>query len=135
MPKLTLAAIFQFLGRSGAFGSQRLCPREHQCESSGQYRLKYIKLHIPVELSRRAQKLQIKLTRLALRALLGSNKNGVVVLVSSMAGYSKHYSAPLYSATKHAVVGFARSMGAAEQVQGVKVVCICPGYVDLTHRN
>lgn len=64
-----------------------------------------------------------------MRALLGRNKKGVVALVSSMAGYSKHYSAPLYSATKHAIVGFARSMGDAEQVQGVKVVCICPGYV------
>lgn len=68
-----------------------------------------------------------------MRALLGRNKKGVVALVSSIAGYSKHYSAPLYSATKHAVVGFARSMGDAEQVQGVKVVCVCPGYVGLTH--
>lgn len=72
----------------------------------------------------------IKFTRLALRALLGKEKKGVVVLISSIAGYSKHYASPIYVATKHAVVGFTRSMGSAEQLQGVKVVCVCPGIVN-----
>lgn len=64
-----------------------------------------------------------------MRALLGRDKKGVVAIVASMAGYTKHYAAPLYSATKHALVGFTRSMGDAEQLQGLKVVAICPGYV------
>lgn len=64
-----------------------------------------------------------------MRALLGRDKKGAVVLVSSIAGYTKHYPAPIYCATKHAVVGFSRSMAEAEELQGVKVVCICPGYV------
>jgi NAD(P)-dependent dehydrogenase (short-subunit alcohol dehydrogenase family) len=72
---------------------------------------------------------QIKLTRLAMRALLGRDKTGVVALIASMAGYTKHYSSPLYAATKHALVGFTRSMGDSELLQGVKVVAICPGYV------
>ncbi|RSL87749.1 hypothetical protein CEP52_015431 [Fusarium oligoseptatum] len=72
---------------------------------------------------------QIKLTRLAIRALLGKNKQGVVVIVGSIAGYSKQYPAPIYSATKHAVVGFTRSLGSAQDLQGVKVVCVCPGIV------
>lgn len=55
------------------------------------------------------------------------------MLVSSIAGYSKHYPAPIYCATKHAVVGFARSMAEAEKLQGVKVVCVCPGYVFPAH--
>ncbi|KAH7161081.1 hypothetical protein EDB81DRAFT_924426 [Dactylonectria macrodidyma] len=71
----------------------------------------------------------IKLTRLAIRALLGKDKRGVVVLVASIAGYSKQYPAPIYSATKHAVVGFTRSLGDAQQLQGVKVVAVCPGIV------
>ncbi|ETS87772.1 hypothetical protein PFICI_01600 [Pestalotiopsis fici W106-1] len=71
----------------------------------------------------------IKLTRLAIRAFLGRNKQGVVAIVGSIAGYSKQYAGPIYSATKHAVVGFTRSLGSAQELQGVKVVCICPGIV------
>ncbi|KAH6697418.1 hypothetical protein F5X68DRAFT_186337 [Plectosphaerella plurivora] len=71
----------------------------------------------------------IKLTRLAIRALLGKEKHGVVVLIASIAGYSKQYPGPIYSATKHAVVGFTRSLGPAQEVQGVKVVSVCPGIV------
>ncbi|KAJ3547734.1 hypothetical protein NM208_g1357 [Fusarium decemcellulare] len=71
----------------------------------------------------------IKFTRLAIRALLGKKKQGVIALVSSIAGYSKQYTAPIYSATRHAVVGFVRSMGDAQQLQGAKVVAICPGIV------
>jgi NAD(P)-dependent dehydrogenase (short-subunit alcohol dehydrogenase family) len=69
----------------------------------------------------------IKMTRLAMRALLGANKKGVVCLVSSGAGLSGFYLASLYCASKAAVVGFAKSMGMADQEEGVKVVCICPG--------
>lgn len=71
--------------------------------------------------------MKIKLTRLAMRALLGKDKQGVVAIVASIAGYSKQYPAPIYSATKHAMVGFTRSLGDAQQVQGVKVVAVCPG--------
>lgn len=63
-----------------------------------------------------------------MRALLGKEKKGVVLLVASIAGYSKQFPAPIYSASKHAVVGFVRSMGDAQALQGVKVVAICPGY-------
>jgi len=69
---------------------------------------------------------QIKLTRLAIHALLNKSKPAVVALVASIAGKSKQYPAPLYSATKHAVVGFARSLGDTETLQGVKVVAISP---------
>ena len=62
-----------------------------------------------------------------MRAVLGKNKKGAVAIVASIAGYSKQYPAPIYSASKHAVVGFTRSMGDAETLQGLKVVAICPG--------
>ncbi|KAJ5559799.1 NAD(P)-binding protein [Penicillium frequentans] len=69
----------------------------------------------------------IKLTRIATRALLGRNKKGVVLIMASMTGYTGHFSAPLYSATKHALVGFVRSMVDLDRHEGVKVVAICPG--------
>ncbi|THY56433.1 hypothetical protein D6C97_05104 [Aureobasidium pullulans] len=72
----------------------------------------------------------LKLTRLATRALLGAKKSGVVDLVSSTVGLSWSYPAALYCATKHALIGFTRSMAPAESLNRVRVVCLCPGIVD-----
>lgn len=71
----------------------------------------------------------MKLTRLAIRALLGAEKQGVVVLVASTAGIRANYLACLYSASKHGVVGFAKSMGQADTEEGVRVSCVLPGLV------
>ena len=71
----------------------------------------------------------IKLTRLAIRAFAGRNRKGVVCPIASQAGITGFYLTPLYCATKHAVVGFVRSMGPAEPLEGVKVVTVCPGAV------
>ena len=71
----------------------------------------------------------VKLTRLAMRALAGAEKQGVVALLSSSAGIRGNYLASLYATSKHAVVGFAKSMGQADVEEGVKVVCILPGFV------
>ncbi|KAI9740331.1 MAG: hypothetical protein M1834_004910 [Cirrosporium novae-zelandiae] len=71
----------------------------------------------------------IKLTRIAMKALLSKSKKGVVAIMSSIAGYTGIYATPLYSATKHALVGFTRSMADADAVEGIKVVAICPGIV------
>ncbi|GKZ36635.1 hypothetical protein AbraIFM66950_007810 [Aspergillus brasiliensis] len=71
----------------------------------------------------------IKLTRLAIRALLGKDKKGVVCLVSSIAGISASIRSPLYCAAKHAIWGFVKSMAPLDQLEGVKVTSICPGIV------
>ena len=71
----------------------------------------------------------MKLTRIAMRSLLGANKPGVVVIVASGAGITGEYRAALYCASKHAVVGFTKSMAQADEDENVKVVCICPGIV------
>lgn len=71
----------------------------------------------------------IKLTRIAMRSLLSVDKPGVVLLVSSGAGIVGTYAAALYCATKHAVVGFAKSMAQADVDENVKVCCILPGMV------
>ncbi|OJZ90205.1 hypothetical protein ASPFODRAFT_28726 [Aspergillus luchuensis CBS 106.47] len=71
----------------------------------------------------------IKLTRLAIRALLGKDKKGVVCLVSSIAGINASIRSPLYCASKHAIWGFVKSMAMLDQLEGVKVTSICPGVV------
>jgi NAD(P)-dependent dehydrogenase (short-subunit alcohol dehydrogenase family) len=71
----------------------------------------------------------IKLTRLAMKALAGAEKQGVVVLVASTAGIRGNYLASLYCASKHAIVGFAKSMGQADIDEGVRINCILPGMV------
>ncbi|KAF2096902.1 NAD(P)-binding protein [Rhizodiscina lignyota] len=71
----------------------------------------------------------IKLTRLAIRALASANKKGVVCLVSSSAGIRGNYMIPVYVATKHGVVGFAKSLSKADKDEGVKIVCVMPGTV------
>ena len=74
----------------------------------------------------------IKLTRLAMRALAGKNKKGVVkgvvCCISSIAGLNGYYAAALYCASKHAIVGIVRSLGMADVEESVKIVGICPGY-------
>ena len=69
----------------------------------------------------------IKLTRIALRSLLSGNKKGVVCLLSSQAGLTGIYLTALYCASKHALIGFAKSMALADHDEGVKIVCVCPG--------
>lgn len=71
----------------------------------------------------------IKLTRIAMRAFLSVRKTGVVLILGSMAGYQGSFSASLYSATKHAITGFTRSMTDLDQLESIKVVTICPGIV------
>ena len=71
----------------------------------------------------------IKLTRIAMRSALGADKPAVVLIVASGAGITGQYGAALYCATKHAVVGFTKSMGQADNDENIKIVCILPGMV------
>ncbi|KAK3710701.1 hypothetical protein LTR37_010120 [Vermiconidia calcicola] len=87
-------------------------------ETSGSYKTMRINVDHP-----------IKFTRLAMRALAGAEKQGVVVLVASTAGIRANYLACLYTASKHAMVGFAKAMGQADIDEGVRVNAILPGLV------
>lgn len=71
----------------------------------------------------------IKLTRIAMRSSLKANKPGVVLIVASGAGVTGFYGSPLYCATKHAVVGFTKSMAQADKDENIKIVSVCPGIV------
>jgi NAD(P)-dependent dehydrogenase (short-subunit alcohol dehydrogenase family) len=79
------------------------------------------------------------------RRILGVNVDGVVfgvqalaprlrpgsafVVTASLAGLIPMESDPLYSLTKHAVVGFARAMAPLLEPRGIRINLVCPGIV------
>ena len=69
----------------------------------------------------------MKLSRIAIKALLRKQKKGVILIVSSLAGYQGTFAAPLYCASKHAVIGFVRSMAMLDDLEGIKIVAVAPG--------
>jgi 3-oxoacyl-[acyl-carrier protein] reductase len=57
-------------------------------------------------------------------------KSGVVVNVASLAGKNAIAGGTAYVASKHAVLGFSRSLLLEVRKDGVRVLAICPGSVD-----
>ncbi|MCX2950213.1 SDR family oxidoreductase [Lentzea sp. NEAU-D7] len=55
---------------------------------------------------------------------------GKVVITASLAGITPMPSDPLYTLTKHAVVGYARAAGKALAGDNITVSALCPGFVD-----
>mgnify|MGYP003949246791 CR=1 FL=1 len=55
---------------------------------------------------------------------------GGVTVTASVAAFGSLPIDPLYSATKHALVGFVRSIATANAHSGVRINAICPGVVD-----
>lgn len=57
-------------------------------------------------------------------------QGGMIVNIASALGLDVHFTLPIYSASKHAVVGYTRSMADEkfENKFGVKFVTICPGF-------
>jgi NAD(P)-dependent dehydrogenase (short-subunit alcohol dehydrogenase family) len=55
-------------------------------------------------------------------------RGGAIVATASLAGLTGMPSDPVYSLTKHAVVGFVRSM--APLLEPVRLNAVCPGYTD-----
>lgn len=67
--------------------------------------------------------------RAALPALTARG-GGAIVVTSSLAGLSPAPFAPVYSASKHAIIGLVRSLAPAAADSGVTINAICPGFVD-----
>lgn len=57
-------------------------------------------------------------------------REGTIVNVASLAGRNGFAGGTAYTASKHAVLGFARSLMLEVRKDGVRVVSVCPGSVD-----
>lgn len=68
-------------------------------------------------------------TRAFLPAMLEAGR-GMIVNVSSLAGRNGVTGGAAYSASKHGVLGFSRSLMLEVRKKGVRVLAICPGSVD-----
>jgi NAD(P)-dependent dehydrogenase (short-subunit alcohol dehydrogenase family) len=87
-----------------------------------------------------------ELTREEYRRVVAVNVDGVVygvrrlaremeagdaiVVTSSLAGLTGVEGDPIYALTKHAVVGFVRSVAPQLAEQGVRINAVCPGFAD-----
>jgi NAD(P)-dependent dehydrogenase (short-subunit alcohol dehydrogenase family) len=87
-----------------------------------------------------------KLTDEAYRRALGANVDGVVfgvrrmanvmepgsaiVATASLAGLMSMAFDPVYALTKHAVVGFVRSVAPQLAERGIRINALCPGFAD-----
>ena len=68
-------------------------------------------------------------SRAALRGMV-AQRSGVILNMSSILGLAGDALLPVYSATKHAILGLTRSMAVAYAAAGIRCVAICPGDVD-----
>jgi NAD(P)-dependent dehydrogenase (short-subunit alcohol dehydrogenase family) len=66
--------------------------------------------------------------REAARAM--AERGGAVVATASLAGVLAFGPDPLYTLTKHAVVGLVRALGRSLEPQGITVNAVCPGIVE-----
>ncbi|XP_068456619.1 15-hydroxyprostaglandin dehydrogenase [NAD(+)]-like [Clinocottus analis] len=62
---------------------------------------------------------------------LNGGRGGFIINTASMAGLGPLPSCPVYTATKHGVIGFTRAMAAASEMSGygVRFNALCPGFV------
>jgi NAD(P)-dependent dehydrogenase (short-subunit alcohol dehydrogenase family) len=87
------------------------------------------------DISAAAFDLQVALNLRATVAVCGAalphlrEQRGLIVNVASILGLHGDPALPVYAATKHAVVGYSRSLGDALRRDGVRVTALCPGYV------
>jgi NAD(P)-dependent dehydrogenase (short-subunit alcohol dehydrogenase family) len=55
---------------------------------------------------------------------------GSIVATASLAGLTGTPVDPVYALTKHAVVGFVRSVAPQLEVRGIRINALCPGFTD-----
>jgi 3-oxoacyl-[acyl-carrier protein] reductase len=69
------------------------------------------------------------MTRAVLPAMR-RRKSGTIVNVASLAGRNGFVGGTAYTASKHAVLGFSRSLMLETRKENIRVITVCPGSVD-----
>jgi NAD(P)-dependent dehydrogenase (short-subunit alcohol dehydrogenase family) len=57
-------------------------------------------------------------------------ERGAIVVTASLAGLTTMFADPIYSGTKHFLVGFVRSVAPQLAERGIRISAVCPGIVD-----
>jgi NAD(P)-dependent dehydrogenase (short-subunit alcohol dehydrogenase family) len=57
-------------------------------------------------------------------------RGSAFVVTASLAGLTAVPSDPIYALTKHAVIGFVRSVAPQLMERGIRINAVCPGFVD-----
>jgi NAD(P)-dependent dehydrogenase (short-subunit alcohol dehydrogenase family) len=57
-------------------------------------------------------------------------KGSTIVVTASLAGLTAIPDDPIYGLTKHAVIGFVRSVAAQLAERGIRIQAVCPGWAD-----
>jgi len=84
-----------------------------------------------IERYRRMMSVNVDGVVFGLKALLPTLEPGAAIVVTaSLAGITPYAVDPLYSMSKHAVVGLVRSLGPTLSERGIKINAICPGGID-----
>lgn len=68
--------------------------------------------------------------RAAVRRMRAQGTGGVIVATASLAGLIAFPPDPVYTLTKHAVVGFVRSIAPTVRADGITAHAVCPGLTD-----
>ncbi len=58
-----------------------------------------------------------------------ANKSGIIINISSLAGKNGFVYGTMYAATKHALMGFTRSLMLEVRESNIRVAAVCPGSV------
>lgn len=69
----------------------------------------------------------VDITRLCLPYL--KEAQGQIVAISSVAGFAPLFGRSVYSASKHAMEGFFRSLASEVKSEGISVLIVCPSFV------
>jgi NAD(P)-dependent dehydrogenase (short-subunit alcohol dehydrogenase family) len=104
---------------------QRVGPVDVACLNAG-----VLTGELEVESYRRAVAVNVDGVVLGVLRLREVMQEGAIVATASLAGLTGMPSDPVYSLTKHAVVGFVRSL--APRLAPVRLNAVCPGYTDTT---
>lgn len=102
---------------------ERIGPVDVACLNAG-----VVTGELTYENYRRAVGVNVDGVVLGVLHLMRVMQEGAIVVTASLAGLTGMPSDPVYSLTKHALVGFVRSM--APHVAPVRLNALCPGYTD-----